>query len=173
MTRSLIGLWALISLAGCSKDVGAAPLPNAGEPVAPAAKTAESALVDRCIAAHEHSRTVDPAAAYGVIVDQCLTLMVKQEGCRQALKQSLVVDAAVRASTVATGCAAAYCPLLPEPKPAICARDVASIAPTELPRLFSELFMQVRTRELGATEAARLERGIKEIVARDKAPKPP
>jgi len=134
--------------------------------VAPPSRAA--ALVDRCIAAHKHSRTVDPAAAYAVIVNECLAVMVKEDGCKKAFELSLEADASARASTVATGCAAAYCPLLGEPKPAICARDVATIAATELPRLFSELFMQVRTHDLGATEAARLEEGIKEIVAHDK-----
>jgi hypothetical protein len=90
------------------------------------------------------------AAAMGLA---CADLYV-EPACRDALRTFNDVPAHERASRFARTCASAYCPQLPAPRPALCARDLDSVRASELGPLWSELGEAILKYDLGTEHVA-------------------
>src|SRR5260370_39862563 len=89
--------------------------------------------VDDCIAAHERARAFDRDAATGEqvadesrhLVETCAE-MYSNAACRAGMKKawSKETDPSQRLHIQLESCRDAYCPELPEPKPALCTSDL-------------------------------------------------
>lgn len=90
----------------------------------------------------------DIAAAVPMIFESCADLHAAAS-CRDAWRTAARVRAEMRISVAAAGCQRAYCPALPEPRPDLCGRTVASMQPSDLGPAWAQFERVVLERELG------------------------
>lgn len=131
----------LLADAGCGKHQA----PPARRGRHPDARRA----VAEVVAALERSASVDPAERMGELRRASAALYVEPR-CRDAWLAA-PVDPASLVARIASECAAAYCPLLPAPKPAACtagARDAGDMV-----ALWAELQLAILTLDLGPEAA--------------------
>jgi len=128
---------------------GAAPAPPPARPRHPD----PAAAVDLCRAAYERAGEGPHELRLDTIVRGCAPLYVER-GCRDAVAGIGRVAPDARASTMARACRDAYCPLLAEPRPALCGLDIETTSPTDLARAWAELALAIRELDLGVSTAS-------------------
>ncbi|MBW2526150.1 MAG: hypothetical protein JRI23_18355 [Deltaproteobacteria bacterium] len=152
------GAWGLaIATLGCRADDRPAPTATTTHPE-------PTAAVTRCQQALQQVRGTD-VQAQRIIAQGCQDLFAL-DGCRQAWGRLDPYSPHTRASAVASACAAAYCPVLRPPLPALCTRQVASLRPSELATLWNELFPVILAHDLGPELSRDVGKAFKETAER-------
>lgn len=149
---AVVGLILVAASSGCRKQSTAAPKLPADI----------DARVQACIAAQGEvslrrqnrggpSAPGQPSDA-GMVAAACAPLY-QEAACRQAMEKFDEPPMEQRASTLLRSCARAYCPVLPSPKPHVCA--ATDTPPTDLSE-WAELRQAILQRDIGAERAARV-----------------
>jgi len=102
-----------------------------------------------CARAAESARDADPAERIRLLIHGCKHLFF-EPGCYQAWDRAETAPPSQRIGIIIDGCRAAYCPILPAPRPRACEENSSS------PTLFHELQQAIFELELGKVTADRL-----------------
>jgi biopolymer transport protein ExbD len=111
-----------------------------------------------CVDAVAASASVEPSTRLASVADACKHLYV-EKACRDAWDRGMAGPVAERMTIVARGCRDAYCPLLAEPRPGLCAAadtpGAADGSPSPM-QGWGELQLAILTLDLGRERAERL-----------------
>ena len=154
MTMLAVGLL-LAALSGCSDRESsterasfagtAQSILAANEP--PRHPDAEEA-VEACRAALGRLGEVAADGRAAVVAEGCSDLFV-ETACKDAMRRSARVGPERRAAELSRACAGAYCPLLPEPKPRLCAEDLSELGAEALSAAWTPFVARVHSFDLG------------------------
>ncbi|MDB4968556.1 MAG: hypothetical protein JWN44_4245 [Myxococcales bacterium] len=109
------------------------------------------------VSARRQARTAPPPPGEpsdAAVVSRACAPLYKQPSCKDAMMRFDEPPMEARSATVFLACARAYCPQLPEPKPAAC-KD-PNVVPEEQWVAWSELRQAILRHDLGAEAAQRV-----------------
>lgn len=104
--------------------------------------------VHRCRRAQKAAAQLEPEEKERALLKGCKEIFA-EEGCRHAHEEAAKAERGDMIPTVVLGCRSAYCPLLPEPRPALCNRDVVFDDPIAFAEDWSEFVLETMKRDLG------------------------
>jgi hypothetical protein len=120
-----------------------------------------AAAARRCVDGFQAALDGDPAAFQARMLDSCSEVYV-EHGCREAFLTAARALPRERMTVLVRGCAAAYCPILPDPKPSLC----AGAAETGEVLLWGELQLAILTYDLGPEQTKVFASRLTELHAR-------
>ena len=103
----------------------------------------------QCRKAIEQSKTLAPEPRLRAALTGCKRLFVER-GCQLAAEEAANAPSSKIVPTLVAGCREAYCPVLPEPRPSLCHRNLASQSDVSFLEEWSEFVLAVGKRDFGA-----------------------
>lgn len=131
----------------------------------PSAAPLPEAALTACLRGVEEATGRSAADGFATVVQACRDLY-RAPGCRDGMDAALALPAAERAGHVLAACAAAYCPILAEPRPEACTPAPGDDTASRRLALWGGLRRAILVHELGAARAADFEVASDEAVRR-------
>lgn len=134
---------------------GEDPGSSSSAPSAPAAAhSAPQQAIAHCRAGAQRAEGATSSERFAIVAEACAGIFAER-GCRDAWLAAAKADPTSKISGIVKGCRAAYCPVLPAPKPVLCeARFEGGGGPSELWKHWPDFFAAMLERDLGADRVA-------------------
>lgn len=150
MTLRCMAMVAAVIAAGCAGPQE----PHSGD-VPPGLNDAPRTAIESCSSAQAALVGAEPADRYGLAAEGCAELF-SLPLCREAVRMSPQAAPELRPAMISVACQRAYCELLPEPAPALCALSPATVPSSELVAPWRAFVSAVLGLELGLEPGSEL-----------------